>query len=229
MVIRFIEEYKLESAKIKGYHGLNNIDKALLNYLDYENGYFVELGANDGIKQSNTFYLESHRGWRGMLVEPVVHNYFKCIANRSKDTKVFCNACVSFSNDSEFVEIIYCDLMSVMNGIEHDIKSPRVHAELGRQFLRYGESIVSFGSKTITLNQLLIDAQAPLNIDLLSLDVEGAEMEVLRGIDHTQYRFKIICVEARDFNKISRYLSSCGYEYLESLSNQDFIFRDSSM
>ena len=52
--------------------GLNGLqDKKVLKYLPTAPGFFIEAGANDGLKQSNTFYLESRRGWRGLLVEPI--------------------------------------------------------------------------------------------------------------------------------------------------------------
>ena len=45
--------------------GLNEIDKKIHRYLDYNSGYFVELGANDGISQSNTLFLERSKRWKG--------------------------------------------------------------------------------------------------------------------------------------------------------------------
>jgi ribosomal protein L21E len=62
--------------------GLNTLSKALIKHVEYKNGYFVELGANDGISQSNTLYLEKYLGWRGVLVEPDVNNYIKCLKNK---------------------------------------------------------------------------------------------------------------------------------------------------
>ena len=72
------------------YVSINNLDKKIECYLNFDNGYFVELGANDGISQSNSYYFEKYRGWKGVLVEPIPHNYLKCLKNRSKNTQVFC-------------------------------------------------------------------------------------------------------------------------------------------
>ncbi len=50
---RWISNYRLESAKAIKYTALNELDKKLEKYLDFDHGYFVELGANDGLTQSN--------------------------------------------------------------------------------------------------------------------------------------------------------------------------------
>jgi len=57
------------------YFALNNLDKSLETFIDFNNGYFVELGANDGVNQSNTLYFEHFRGWRGVLIEPCPPNF----------------------------------------------------------------------------------------------------------------------------------------------------------
>ena len=81
----------------KRYFGLNNLDEKLEKYLNFDNGYFVELGANNGVNQSNTLYYEKYKGWKGVLVEPTLHNYLMCRQNRSSKNKFFCNACTSFA------------------------------------------------------------------------------------------------------------------------------------
>ena len=68
--------------KEKKYFGLNSLDKKLKKYLNYNEGYFIELGANDGVSQSNTYYFEKNNKWNGILIEPVIHNYIKCKKNR---------------------------------------------------------------------------------------------------------------------------------------------------
>lgn len=43
---------------VSAYFGLNELDRKIEKYMDYDNGFYVELGANDGIRQSNTYYFE---------------------------------------------------------------------------------------------------------------------------------------------------------------------------
>ena len=70
---------------MKTYYSLDSIDKILEEkFLDYDNGYFIELGGNDGVTQSNTYYFEKFRGWHGLLIEPILHQYFKCKNNRQR-------------------------------------------------------------------------------------------------------------------------------------------------
>ena len=49
---------------------INGLDRKLEKYLNKQNGFYVELGANDGIAQSNSLYFELYKNWRGVLVEP---------------------------------------------------------------------------------------------------------------------------------------------------------------
>ena len=206
------------------YNGLNQLDWQLEKYVDYDGGYFVELGANDGVTQSNSLYFEKHRHWRGLLVEPTPHNFLKCRQNRSSDSKVCCAACVSFEYDQEFVRIAYSNLMSTAVNMASDIPDPHAHAQLGDRFLGTGETVFEFGAVARTLDSLLQEAGAPQQIDFLSLDVEGAELEVLRGVNHQAYRFKYILVECRDFPRLNAYLEQQGYRFIEKLSSQDYLF-----
>ena len=206
------------------YFSLNQLDRKLEKYVDYDNGSFVELGANDGVTQSNSLYFEKHRNWRGLLVEPTPQNFLKCRQNRSASNSIYCAACVSFDYDQEFVRIAYSNLMSTPVSLESDIQDPRAHAELGGRFLGSGETVFEFGAVARTLNSLLLDARAPRLIDFLSLDVEGAELEVLKGLDHQAFRFKYILVECRDLPRLGAYLENHGYRFAEKLSEQDYLF-----
>ncbi|MDO9438424.1 FkbM family methyltransferase [Hydrogenophaga sp.] len=206
------------------YHSLNQLDRQLEKYVDVDNGYFVELGANDGVTQSNSLYFEKHRGWRGLLVEPTPHNFLKCRKNRASRSSVYCAACVSFEYDQEFVRIAYSNLMSAPVNLESDISDPMAHAQLGERFLRDQETVFEFGAVARTLNDLLLDAAAPSVVDFLSLDVEGAELEVLKGIDHERFRFRYMLIECRDFPRLSSFLQAHGYAFVEKLSSQDYLF-----
>lgn len=220
---------KFRNRNKKHYYSIHGLDQKIECYLPQENGFYVELGANDGISQSNTLYFERHKNWTGVLVEPTPHNYLKCLSHRSKDNYIACNACVSFDYKDHFVEILFSNLMTSSLGLESDIKDPISHANTGVQFLEEDERVFSFGAVAKTLNQILIEAKAPQKIDFLSLDVEGVEIEVLKGVDHSKFRFQYMCIECQDLEKLKSYLQQYDYELIEQLSHHDYLFGDKSV
>ena len=149
-----------------GYFGLNKIDQHLEKFFPNKNGYFVELGANDGISQSNTLFLEKYKNYRGVLIEPHPGNFEKCQKNRSEKNHFFMGACVSFDFGQPTMNLIYSNLMTVSLEGETTIGEPRKHANEGEKFLR-NESISQFSAKTQTLNGVLKQADAPAEIDKL--------------------------------------------------------------
>lgn len=211
--------------RLKKYHGQWKLDQKIEYYLNHKAGYYVELGALDGIGLSNTLYFEMFKGWKGVLIEPAPNNFLKCLNNRSSKNKFFCNACVSFEYDQKFVEMIYSHYMTTPIGLDSDIHDPRAHALAGKNYLgTKTERTYSFGARPATLTQILIESEAPSIIDFLSLDVEGAELEVLKGINHTKYRFRLMCIETRNIQRMTEYLNQQGYQYLEQVSPDDYLF-----
>lgn len=206
------------------YVAKDDLDKKLEKYLSYKNGFFVELGANNGLKESNTYYYEKNKNWRGILIEPSPNKFLECVANRAVDNFFFCCACVSFGFKEEFVRIAYSNLMSTSLNIESDLVDPIEHARKGQVYLKDNEHVFEFGAKAKPLQNLLDECKAPPLIDFLSLDVEGAELEVLKGINHNEYKFKYMLVECRDFKRLEVYLTQCGYSYVEQLSHHDYLF-----
>ena len=206
------------------YFSLNDLDKHLEKYLDFDNGYFVELGANDGVNQSNTLFFEHFRGWSGVLIEPFQPNYKELVRNRSAGNYFKNAACVGPTYTSPTVELAFSNLMTSTLGVESEIQDPLAHASKGAEFWR-GNAFV-FKAPASTLNSILIEANAPNLIDLLSLDVEGVELEILKGIDHSKFRFRYICVESRHFEEMKRYLSEHDYFHIGVLSTHDYLFKD---
>ena len=208
-----------------GFFGRYGIDKVLEEKLPHSNGFYVELGANDGAKESNSYYFELNKGWKGVLIEPAPNLYLSCVKRRSSNNKVFCNACVSFDYKEEFVQMRYSDSMTISDNLNLDIGDRNKHIEIGDQFLNEGETTFSFGAKSATLNSLLVKANAPTLIDFLSLDVEGAELDVLKGIDFTKYNFKYMVIECRDINKMDTFLTKLNYTLEKKITYHDYLFK----
>ena len=170
----------------ENFYSLNELDKKLRTRISKRSGFFVEIGANDGVNQSNTLHFEQALGWRGVLVEPIPHRFLECKKNRSNENAIFCNACVSDDYKNEFVKIVYSNLMSVAPELDLDLERPYEHVATGRQFLDSHEVTFTFGAVARTLTSILDEASAPNFIDLFSLDVEGAELEVLKDRKSTR-------------------------------------------
>jgi FkbM family methyltransferase len=214
---------------------INNIDRRISSF--YQDNvspkFFVEIGANDGISQSNTKYLELYANWRGILIEPIP-SVFKKLTNNRSTKNIFENtACCSFEYTSSSMSLIYANLMSItLDGLS-DIVDRHEHAKIGATTLSPGDSTYLLRVPAVTMNSILISNNAPKRINFLSLDVEGSELEVLKGIDFSEFTFEYICIESRDFDSINGYLVERGYHFSEKLTSgithSDYLFRHTSV
>ncbi len=201
-----------------GKFALNNLDKKLEKYLNYQNGFFIELGANDGITQSNTFYLEKRKKWGGILIEPSP-NHFESIAyfRGKKHNKIFSCACVPFDFKEKYVDIEYVNLMSFSANLDIDLIDKKKH-------MTNTKEKIQFGALGRTITSILDESLAPKEIDFISLDVEGAELDVLKGFDFNRYSFKYLLVESKNIDRVEVYLKEKNYFLKEKLTHHDYLF-----
>jgi FkbM family methyltransferase len=116
--------------------------------------------------------------------------------------------------------------MSTTVHSDEDLNKYRDHAESGNLFLARNEYLRNFRVPARTLESLLISSKAPDLMDFFSLDVEGNELEILKGLSHINYRFKYIVVETPDFATISNYLYENKYKFIKKLSSHDYLFKN---
>lgn len=187
----------------------------LLRNLQRKNGYYVDVGANDGRAFSNTYHLDV-AGWRGILIDPVLHNVFRQKELRSLDRNHFIYAaCVDANYEQETVKLSYSGLMTIAESISS--KADLNWANNGIEFLNTNEFVTEIWAPAKTLTSILDACAAPHVMDFLSLDVEGAESSVLRGFDFEKYKFKLVCIEAEPDSDAIRILERNKYRVIENL------------
>jgi FkbM family methyltransferase len=174
---------------------LNNLDRKLERHLDFDGGFFVEAGANDGVDQSNTYYFEKIRGWQGLLVEPQPE--FAAACRRNRRANVVQAALVDGDVPGGMVELHCAGLMSTVAGALGSTESTEAHVRAGLAVQQL-TAAAPLRVPARTLSRVLDEAGIDREIDLLSLDVEGGEPAALRGLDFQRHAPRFICVEVRD-------------------------------
>jgi FkbM family methyltransferase len=201
-------------------HALNNIDYKLSHYLNFSNGFFVEVGANDGVTYSNTLYFEKYKKWTGILIEPIPELAEKCKLNRP-GCIVEQVALVPSSFEDPQIEMWYCNHMSVVKGAMKSEVEQMFHIKKGAEI----QNVETYELKVPAKNfSDIIDKYSIKNIDFLSLDVEGFELSALRGIDFDRHRPAFMLIEARYRSEIEAYLNPI-YEPIAEFSKFDVLYK----
>jgi FkbM family methyltransferase len=107
-------------------------------------------------------------------------------------------------------------------------KNFKSHVDLAKSNLHKNYDANPFFSKAIRLQDILVESNAPKHIDFFSLDVEGSELNVLKGIDHSFYKFKFILIEIREFKKVNKFLNKKNYKLIDSFGGRDFLYKFNS-
>jgi FkbM family methyltransferase len=167
----------------------------------HKGGYFVEFGATDGKSLSNTFLLEKHFGWTGVLCEPARDWLPELRRNRTAKIDVRC---------------VYSSSELMVNFLETDMGELSTIEGFGKDDEHSGNREVnhSYEVMTVSLLDLLNHHDAPKHIDFLSVDTEGSEFEILDAFDFSQYSFGTIAVEhnySATREKVRALLLSHGY------------------
>ncbi|MEM7789910.1 MAG: FkbM family methyltransferase [Verrucomicrobiota bacterium] len=205
--------------------GLNGLDDKLASYLGFSGGVFLEAGANNGLEQSNTYYLERIKGWRGILVEPVPEFFAQC--KRARPRAVCINAALVPKDYTDTtVKLQTAGLMTMVTKSSGHSGYSVEHIEQG---LRNEALLQSYQieAKAMTLDQV-IEASGFDRIDFMSLDLEGYEVEALKGLNLEKYGPTWLLIEVRAQAELNALVQD-HYEEVAVLSNsetfQDILYR----
>lgn len=182
-----------------------------------KNGFFLDIGAHDGLYTSNTATLELEYGWQGICVEanPFLINSLK----QNRPNSVIYNVAVWNSVKEIEFEIPNKTFKKNKPGnlLSRITNVPKLDERNKNYFEKQFEedtTIVKVQSNTIT-NIIAESVQLPIIIDYMSLDTEGAEIEALESIDFDQIDIRFMTIEHGNRpgykDKFIEYLKPYGY------------------
>jgi FkbM family methyltransferase len=160
-------------------------------------GYFVEVGANEPEKESQSYHLE-REGWTGVLIEPQPD-----LADKLRELRraqVFEVACSSPERAGSRMTLY---VLGPYSSFDRNLAVTGLRPEQAIEV------------PVRTLDSILEEAGAPRPLDLLSVDVEGHELDVLRGFDFARWQPRLILLEdhVTSLDK-HRFLTRAGYRLM---------------
>ena len=204
------------------YHSQIGQDKYIDDALKgKEFGVFVEVGAFDGKEQSNSLFFEEERQWEGLCIEPHPNLYKQLKANRACKTENF--AISNEEGDAKFLAVDgYSSSLSGLTKHYESAHKDRISAEINEHKSEFDKITV----KMIPLQKLL-DKYGFEVIDYCSVDVEGAELQVLESIDFEKTHIKYFSIE-NNYNTTDckDFLETKGYSLVTKIKWDDIFVKD---
>lgn len=201
------------------YYSQDGQDKFLVEeiFKNKSSGFYIEIGANDGITLSNTKTLEDI-GWDGACIEPLPESYEKLKYNRS-----CIKHNVAISNKTGKLSFLQIDGYSEMLSGILDSYDPRHLERVNREITHYGGS-----KKVIEVDCFkfsdLIDV---VDIDYISIDVEGSELDILKSINFDYHNIYCISVENNYGSiELNEFLISKNYKQIKSIGADNFFIKN---
>lgn len=185
-------------------------------------GVFVEIGGHDGVTGSNTLYFEKFRGWRGICLEASPGLFERMAGVRSAEC--LNTALADFEGEAPFFEIT--EGLHQMSGLT---------AELAPEFLNRARERDDVQGREITVPvttfAVLAKERELKAVDYFSLDVEGAEIKVLEGIDFGYTEVLVFSVEnppAEEANhrRIRDFMKDRGYRFVAAIGADEVFAKD---
>jgi FkbM family methyltransferase len=193
------------------YNSQDNQDSYLENIIfkGYKNGFYVDVGAYDGIRINNTLYFEKYNNWRGINIEANKKLFDKLVINRPNDINLNYAVC---NNDGETEFLCNSGATELISGIKDTFDERHLH-RLQFENMQYGGTTELIKVKTKKLETIFDEYNVQI-INYLSIDVEGAEFEVIKSINFDKVFIDIIAFE-NNYNDVSipiiEYLHNKGY------------------
>lgn len=193
------------------FYSQDNQDKYLEQniFKGFKHGTFVDVGAHDGVNINNTLYFEKNNSWSGINIEPLPKIFDSLVINRPKSINLKYAVC---NNDGETEFLSNTGYTEMISGIKDTFDSRHLQ-RLERENQEYNSSTEIIKVETKRLETIL-DEHEISRVHYLSIDVEGAEFEVIKSINFDKVFIDVIGFE-NNYNDTSmpiiEYLQNKGY------------------
>lgn len=188
------------------------------NFQIDRDGIFLDVGAYHPSILSNSYYFEKEKNFQVICVEA---NPMMAELLRQERKHVF--ECAAWNQSGETLDF-------------QIVKGPFDPYGFGGSQLWWGSehpySIERIQVKTRTLNEILEESQID-HLDVLSMDIEGAEKFALEGLDFEKYKPKVLCIERHllttdmpFYYDLEDFATRNGYKFMNRLHMDDFYIRD---
>lgn len=190
-------------------------------FKNINNGFFVEIGAHDGVQNSNTKHFEDI-GWDGICIEPSPSRFQELVNNRS----CYCENVALYDTEGtvQFMDIFgYGKQLSGIVDAYEDRMLSRIKRELNNPGNR-GYKIEHI--KCVKFNTILQEYDIQ-HVDFCSIDAEGAEMNILLGVDLNSVEIDVFMIENNYKDPgVKDLLTGHGYVKKHSIKQDDIYTRD---
>ena len=187
-------------------YAMDNEDVEILKFLkEKKNGFYVDVGSYHPIHRNNT-YLLYKLNWRGINID--ISKFSIELFNHLRPDDLNYNCAIS--NKKEIVKMYYQKELSQLSTIEKQQANKVFQGNIKEKEIQ-----------AFTLNEILgKDKYKDYKIDLLNIDVEGADLKVLEGLSFDKFMPKLICVEIHENeikkSKIFKFLNNKKYQLIWS-------------
>jgi len=173
-------------------HSQNNEEQIIINlFKGKRNGTFLDIGANDGVTLSNTFYLANNYGWTGLLVEASPKAYERLLKNYELIDRDIDFQNVAIGKEDGTMQ--FWESGELLNKGDIALVSSGVKSELDRWI----SLNMPFEKIKVPMTSVatMLSRSRHTHFDLLSLDIEGMELEVLPQIDFKALKIQVAVIE----------------------------------
>lgn len=177
-------------------------------------GFFIDIGAHDGLTFSNTYFLEKERGWQGICIEPLPEMFAKLSANR----QALClNVGISNKKGTqEFLQVSGAGNAEMFSGLVHTYDKRHLAKVKKEAKLRHGQTQV-IKIKTQQLSEI-IKTHGLTHVDYCNIDTEGGELDILKTINFGACSFDCFTVEdLYGSSALKKFMKKNGFYLLKRL------------